>query len=97
MSIANVNLAKLEKMLEEWKGELRERGKVVGRLKHDLEVLKASERKADIDPVLAFYETILIAGKAAGKVELLEGLIRDLQGKSKPPDPYDGYGEEFTL
>lgn len=82
MSSVTVNVDKVEKMLEEWKGVLRDRGKLVGRLRDDLKKLQAAGQKADIEPVFGFYDAVLKAGKAAGKVELLESLLRDL--KSRP-------------
>ena len=81
--MTQINIEKLRAMLSDWRGVLKERGRLVERLRQDLQRLKDEGKKADVDAVLAFYESVRLASMAAGKVDLLE----ELCGAKSPPNP----------
>lgn len=84
MNTREIDFDRLVRMRKEWGDVLEERSKTVIRLKADLVALEGQGKKADVRAVLAFYETVLDAGKAAGKVDVLEDLITKLRGPRHP-------------
>jgi len=81
--MTQISIEKLQAMRDDWAGVLEGKTKTVGRLRSDLEALKAAGNKADIDPVLNFYETVLVAGKAAGRLAILDELL-EVMGRPVP-------------
>jgi hypothetical protein len=80
MNTREIDFDRLQAMRKEWVGVLEERSKTVLRLKADLVALQSQGKQADIGAVLAFYEKVLDAGKAAGTVIVLEDFITKLRG-----------------
>lgn len=80
--MTQINLDKLRAMRDDWRGVLADKTKTVVRLRDDLQALKGAGKKADIDAVLRFYESVLGAGRAAGRVAILDDLIASLGGEA---------------
>src|SRR6185369_14706528 len=91
----SVNLNKLEVMKQEWESIVIDRGLALGKLKAELH----KQETVPVAAVVDFYNAVLAFGKAGGVVEMLEGLITDLeqgnvrQSASKADDDIEPHAE----
>lgn len=73
-------------MRGEWESVVIDRGLALNKLKAELH----KQEMVPVSAVVDFYDAILALGKAGGRVEMLDGLIADLQRAPEGEPTNDG-------